>query len=120
MKDAALPVILIVLGAAWLLNSLHLLPGVQWLWILGLAGAGVGILLLDGITRSSIVVGPLLILAGVLSYARLYYALEWRFIIPVMLIGAGLCMLIARSPAIPESRQLKRRSGNHTSESDHG
>jgi hypothetical protein len=120
VKDAALPVILIVLGAGWLLNSLHLLPGVHWLWILGLAGAGIGILLLDGLTKSSVVVGPLLILAGVLSFARLYYDLEWRFIIPVMLIAAGLCMLIARSPAIPESRQLNRRSGNRSSESDHG
>jgi len=37
-----------------------------------------------------------------------------------MLIAAGLCMLVARSSAIPESRQLKRRSGNQPSESDHG
>jgi hypothetical protein len=37
-----------------------------------------------------------------------------------MLIAAGLCMLIARSPAIPESRRLNRRPGNRSSESDHG
>ena len=40
MKDAALPVVLIVLGIAWLLNSLDWLPEIHWLWILGLAGAG--------------------------------------------------------------------------------
>jgi hypothetical protein len=109
MKDAALPVVLIVLGAAWLLNSLRWLPEVHWLWILGLAGAGLGILMVDGITKSSIVAGPLLILAGVLSFFRQYHALEWRFIIPIMLIAAGVFMLIARSPAVPESRALNRR-----------
>jgi hypothetical protein len=108
MRDAAFPVVLIVLGAAWLLNSLHWLPAIHWLWILGLAGAGIAILVLDGVTKSSVVAGPLLILAGVLSFCRQYYELGWRFIIPVMLIAAGITMLIARSPAIPESRRLHR------------
>lgn len=108
MRDAAFPVILIVLGIAWLLNSLDMLPEVHWLWILGLAGAGVAILLLDGITKSSIVAGPMLILAGLLSFLREYYGLGWRFIIPVMLIAAGTFMLVARSPSVPESRALRR------------
>ncbi|HYC42869.1 MAG TPA: hypothetical protein VEB70_07770 [Noviherbaspirillum sp.] len=108
MKDAALPVVLIVLGIAWLLNSLNWLPEIHWLWILGLAGAGIAILALDGITKSSIVAGPLLILAGLLSFFRQYYGLGWRFIVPVMLIAAGVFMLVARSPAIPESRTLTR------------
>jgi chromate transport protein ChrA len=110
MKDAALPVVLIVLGLAWLLNSLDLLPEVHWVWIVGLAGAGVAIMALDGITKSSIIAGPLLILAGLLSFCRQYYGLQWRFIIPVMLIAAGILMLVARVPAIPESRKLARTS----------
>lgn len=108
MRDAAFPVVLIVLGLTWLLNSLDWLPDVHWIWILGLAGAGIAILVLDGITKSSIVAGPLLILAGILSFLRQYYGLGWRFIIPVMLIAAGTFMLVARSPSIPESRALKR------------
>lgn len=108
MKDAALPVVLIVLGIAWLLNSLDWLPEIHWLWILGLAGAGIAILALDGITKSSIVAGPILILAGLLSFFRQYYGLGWRFVVPIMLIAAGIFMLIARSPAIPESRTLER------------
>lgn len=110
MKDAALPVILIVLGAAWLLNSLDWLPEVHWLWILGLGGAGVAILALDGITKSSVVAGPLLILAAGLSFARQHYGLGWSLIFPVMLIAAGALMLIARAPGIPPSRQFERGS----------
>lgn len=112
MKDAALPVVLIVLGLTWLLNSLDWLPDIHWLWILGLAGAGTAILMLDGITKSSVVAGPLLILAGLLSFFRQYYGLGWRFIIPVMLIAAGIFMLVARAPSIPESPRFNRTGGD--------
>lgn len=108
MKDATLPVILIILGLAWLLNSLDWLPEVHWIWILGLAGAGVAIMVMDGVTKSSVVAGPLLIIAGGMSFARQYYELGWRFIIPVMLISAGVLMLVARSESIPESRNFNR------------
>jgi hypothetical protein len=119
MRDATLPIILIVLGAAWLLNSLHWLPDVQWLWILGLSGSGVAILALDGLTKSSVVTGPLLILAGILSFFHQYHELSWRFIIPIMLIAVGVLMLVARSAALPESTHFKRR-GRFAGPSDAG
>jgi hypothetical protein len=113
MKDAALPIVLIVLGAIWLLDSLDWLPSIQWVWIFGLICAGSAILALDGITKSSVVAGPMLILAGVLSYFRQFHALGWRFIFPVMLISAGLLMLLARSTSIPESPTFNRRLNHH-------
>lgn len=106
MRDATLPIVLIVLGVAWLLNSLNWLPEIHWVWIAGLAGAGIAIMVLDGLTKSSIVAGPLLILAGILSFCRQYYGFGWRFMIPIMLISAGVLMLIARSPSIPESHRF--------------
>lgn len=105
MRGAGLPIVLIVLGGGWLLHSLHWLPDVRWLWVIGMALAGVAILVLDGITKSSVVSGPLLILAALMSYLRLEYGLGWRFIVPVMLIGWGLAMLVARAPSVPLSRQ---------------
>lgn len=109
MRGAGLPIVLIVLGGAWLLNSLHWLPDVRWLWIFGLAGAGVAILLLDGVTKSSVVSGPLLILAGLMTFLRQYHDLGWRFIIPIMLICWGVTLLIARSPSIPPARLRQHR-----------
>jgi hypothetical protein len=109
MNSAATPIFLVVLGAVWLLDSLDWLPAAQWIWILGLILAGVLILMLDRITKSSIVAGPLLMLAGALSYFRYYHGLGWRFIIPAMLLAAGVLMLIARLPSIPESRRLRSR-----------
>ncbi|HEY4542863.1 MAG TPA: hypothetical protein VIG66_10885 [Noviherbaspirillum sp.] len=120
MRDAALPVILIALGGAWLLNSLDWLPDVHWLWIIGLVGAGVAVMALDGITKSSVVAGPLLILAGVMSFVRQYYDLGWRFIFPVMLISVGVLMLVARLPSIPHSRQFERGDGTLRDGDRHG
>lgn len=109
MRDASLPILLIVIGAAWLLHSLNWMPDVQWLWIIGLAASGIAILVLDGITKSSVVAGPLLILAGFLSFFHQYYNLGWRYIVPVMLLSAGLLMLVSRADSIPESRRFNRR-----------
>lgn len=109
MNSAATPIFLVVLGAVWLLDSLDWLPAAQWIWIFGLMLAGVLILVLDRVTKSSIVAGPLLMLASVFSYFRYYHELGWRFIIPAMLLAAGVLMLIARLPSIPESRQLRSR-----------
>jgi hypothetical protein len=84
MRDATLPIALSVPGVAWLLNSLDWLPDVHWIWV----------------------AGPLLILAGFLFFCRQYYGMGWRFMIPVMLISAGLPMLVARSARIPDSRNF--------------
>jgi hypothetical protein len=97
MRNTIFPIVLIILGIAWLLDSFNWLPQVHWLWIFGLSGAGVVILWLDGVNKSSIVVGPLLILAGFLSFVRQYFEIGWRHTFPVMLIAAGVLMLVARA-----------------------
>lgn len=112
MRDAAFPIVLIVLGAAWLFKNLGWMPDVHWLWILGLVGSGIAALAVDGITKSSVVAGPLLILAGALYFLHQYYNLGWRFMVPIMLVAAGTMMLVARSPAIPESRLGRRHDSS--------
>lgn len=109
-RHAAFPVLLIVIGSIWLFYSVDWLPDLRCLWILGLTGAGLAVLLLDGITKSSIVSGPLLMLSSLLFYLGEYHALELRIGIPVMLIAAGILQLIARSSAIPETRVRKPRA----------
>ena len=119
MRNAGLPIALLLLGLAWLLDSLHWLPDVQWVWIIGLIGAGVAIMLLDGLTKSSVVAGPLLIVAGTLSYFHQFHRLGWRFMIPIMLITAGTALLVARLPAIPNSGTLKRNFKSRANRPDH-
>lgn len=102
MKNSTFPIVLIAVGSLLLLRSLDLIPSARWIWVVGLMVAGVLVLVTDGITKSSVVVGPLLILAGVLQFFRMQTGLAYNIIIPLMLIALGLLLLLARSSAIPE------------------
>ncbi|WP_051259118.1 hypothetical protein [Chitinibacter tainanensis] len=95
------PLALIVIGAGWLLHRLDVLPSVSWIIILGLITAGVAVLLLEGLNKSSIVLGPMLIAGGVTTFAQQYLQLARNVQVPLLLILCGLLMLLARSHKIP-------------------
>jgi hypothetical protein len=104
MRSAAAPVLLIILGCLWFLKSTALLPNTTTLLALLLAVAGIALLLLDGLNKSTLVSSPLLVYAGAVIY--LYDAASWR-LAPLIALGmvlAGVLMLVARSPRIPERR----------------
>jgi hypothetical protein len=104
MRDAALPVTLIVIGAAWLLWYFELFPDVDWIVAAGLFAGGVAILFLDGITKGSLVSGPFLIASGVAWALNNEWSVSWFILLPCLLIFLGLLMLIARRPEIPPRR----------------
>jgi hypothetical protein len=110
MRNASLPVALIVVGAAWLLWYYRLFPDIDWIIALGLAGGGVAIMVLDGITKSSVVAGPFLIGAGAAWLLHDRLAASWLVLAPCLLILLGVLMLIARLPLIPE-RSTRRNAG---------
>lgn len=101
MRNSFFPIALVVFGAGWLLNELHLVPEANWIVILGLTSAGILILLLEGLNSSSVVKGPLLIAAGVAAYLHQHHGWGWRILIPSMLILAGVLLLIASSGKLP-------------------
>ncbi|MBS0327807.1 MAG: hypothetical protein JSS46_14855 [Proteobacteria bacterium] len=104
MRDASLPVTLIVIGLGWLLWELRLFPDIDWIISAGFVAAGIAVLAIDRINKNSVVIGPILIAVGVAWLAHDRYWLGWRFIIPALLVLLGLLMLVARSPRIPERR----------------
>ncbi|MBB5016950.1 hypothetical protein HNQ59_000212 [Chitinivorax tropicus] len=108
MKSALIPVALIVIGLAWLLDEFHVFPEVNWFWITALTAAGVAVLLLDGINKSSVVVGPLLIGGGITTFLRQYLDLRFGAQWSVLMILLGVLMLVARSPSIPEVGNVGR------------
>jgi membrane-bound ClpP family serine protease len=107
MKDVVLPVILIAVGAAWLAHNLQWLPDISWFWIIGCIAAGIALFAVEGITKSSVVAGPMLILLGLFSLVRQLYGISWSIQMPVLLMVLGVCLLVARLPNIPEKRQRK-------------
>jgi hypothetical protein len=104
MRDAALPVTLIIVGSAWLLWYFRLFPDIDWIIAAGLVVGGMAILFLDGITKKSIVAGPFLVASGISWALHDRWRVTWVVLMPALLILLGVLMLIARRPNIPDRR----------------
>ena len=104
MRDASLPVTLIIVGSAWLLWYYRLFPDIDWIIAVGLVVGGMAVLYLDGITKKSIVAGPFLIASGIAWALHDRWRVTWIVLIPTLLIMLGVLMLIARGANIPERR----------------
>ena len=103
-NNAALPITLIVVGVIGVVWHFGWFPNVESITALALAAAGVLILATDRITKSSIVLGPMLIAVGGAIWLHDTYRLRWWLLISVLLIIVGILMLVARDPRIPEKR----------------
>ena len=104
MRNAALPVTLIVLGVIGVVVYFGWLPDKDVITALGFVAAGVLILAMDGVTKSSVVLGPTLIAIGIMWWLHDQYRLRWSLLVPILLILIGALMLVARRPEIPERR----------------
>jgi hypothetical protein len=109
MRDAALPVTLIVVGLGWLAWHYGWLPDADWIVAGGFMLAGVAVLAFDGLTRSSVVAGPLLIGVGVAWALHSQYRVHWPVLIACLLVLLGVLMLASRHPALPGRRGEERR-----------
>jgi hypothetical protein len=104
MREAGLPITLIVVGFTWLAWHFGWFPDVDWVIALALIGGGVAVLVLDGLTKSSIVIGPFLIGVGIAWALHERYRISWAVLIPILLVWLGVLMLVARHPRFPDKR----------------
>lgn len=104
MRDAGLPVTLIVVGFAWLAWHFGWFPDVDWMIAAALVAGGIAVLVFDGLTKSSIVIGPFLIGAGIAWALHERYRVHWQVLIPCLLVLLGVLMLLARHRRFPERR----------------
>jgi hypothetical protein len=96
------PLLIITLGVAWLMIAKGI-GGIDWVWTLGLAVVGV-LCLLGGIDKITVVVGPFLLIASVLSVLRQKGQLTWDVEVPSLVIAVGVLLLVGRHPMIPVPR----------------
>ncbi|MEZ5940758.1 MAG: hypothetical protein R3C18_05160 [Planctomycetaceae bacterium] len=111
-KTLILPALLITIGVGWLLSTLGVAPGIDWVWILGLSAAGLMAFVLSGIDKVSVVIGPFFILASFLSILRQTNRLPFDVEVPILVISSGVLLLIARSPAVTAPDWLVKEIGN--------
>ena len=100
--SATFPLLLIVLGTLWFLHSSALLPDSTTLLAILLAGAGVALLAIDGVNKSTLVASPLMVYAGAAVWLYRHWALQLSHVLSLGMVLAGLLMLIARSDRIPD------------------
>jgi hypothetical protein len=110
MRNAALPVTLIVLGALGLVWYFGWFPDFDAMTSIGFIAGGILILVMDGITKSSIVLGPTLIAVGIAWWVHDQQHVRLSLLVSVLLIVIGALMLVARSPRIPERRPPREPS----------
>ena len=100
-KTLIFPLLLITVGAGWLLTTLGVAPGIDWVWTLGLAAVGLLAFAVGGFDKVTVVIGPFFILASCLSILRQTGRLHLDVEVPILVIVAGILLLVARMPAIP-------------------
>lgn len=96
IKAAGIPVLIITLGTGWLLTVQGILPGVNWVWVVGLGMAGVLTMALGGIDKFTMLVGPFLIVSSGFSLLRQTGRLTVDSEVPCLVILFGILLLIVQ------------------------
>jgi|TARA_B110000008_G_C16944422_1_gene553821 hypothetical protein len=100
-KKLIAPILTILVGLAWLLNTLNIIPSVDWVWSIGLAAAGILSIAVGGFNKVSVVTGPFLIVASVFSVLRQTGRISVDHEIPILVIVLGILMLISQLSRLP-------------------
>ncbi len=100
-KSLFVPVLLIALGAGWLLTTLGVVPEVNWIWTIALAVLGILTFIISGFDKVSLVIGGFLIVASLLSVLRQTDRLNIDHELPILVIVTGCLLLAARASRVP-------------------
>lgn len=100
-SEVVIPVLLVAVGAGWLMSSLDIFGGVDWAWSIGLGAAGVLWLVCGGINKGTVVIGPFLLIASALSVARQAGQLDFKIEVPCLVIALGVLSLVSTLSNLP-------------------
>jgi len=96
-----IPVLLIAVGIGWLLGTLGFGPQVLWIWTFSLGALGILAFVVGGFDKVTVVIGPIFLLAAVMSYFRQTGRLSPNVEVPGLMVATGLLLLLAHHPSIP-------------------
>jgi hypothetical protein len=100
-RTLVVPIVIITVGVGWLLTTLEITPGIDWIWTLGLAVVGILSFAAGGWNKATFVIGSFFVIASGLSVLRQTGRLQIDHEVPILVIVIGVLLLFARSPAIP-------------------
>ena len=97
-----LALLIITVGVGWLLTTLSVAPGINWVLTLSLGMIGVlAFVVSGGIDKVSIIVGPFFLVGSVLSILRQAKVLTIDVEVPICVILIGVLMLLAQLRSVP-------------------
>jgi hypothetical protein len=105
-KGVLIALLIVAIGCAWLLNTLHVIAGVDWVWTLALGVTGVITLVWTRINKITFIMGLFLIIGSIFSVARQTGLLRIDVEVPLLVILFGILFLIAQLPIIPLPKTL--------------
>lgn len=104
-KPLILGILIITVGVGWLLTAQGLVPGLDWIWTLGLGVIGVlAFVISGGVDKASVVIGPFFLIGSLLSILRQTDRLALNTEVPLLVIVIGVLVVIAQMSAIPEPK----------------
>ena len=104
-KALAAPILIIALGVGWLLTTQNIVPGVNWIWVVGLGVTGV-LIVAASFDKVTVVIGPFLIAATFFSLMRQTGRISVDTEVPSLVIVFGTLMLMAKILPIPLPRWI--------------
>ena len=111
IQSIAISLLTIAIGVAWLLNTMGILPGVNWLWTGALGVTGILVLALGGINKLTIVTGPFLIIASIFSILRQTGRVDVNHEVPMLVIVLGFLMLLSQLLRVPAPGWMQQPMG---------
>lgn len=99
-KTLAAPILIIALGVGWLLTTRNVVPGVNWIWTIGLGVTGL-LMLTASFDKVTFVIGSFLMAATVFSILRQTGRLDVNTEVPSLVIVFGVLILAAKVLPIP-------------------
>ncbi len=100
-KGIILSLLIMAIGTAWLLNTLHFFGGVDWIWTVSLAAAGLLALAWGKVNKITFLVGSFLLIGSVFSVLRQTGIISIDVEVPIMVIIFGALFMVAQLPIIP-------------------
>ncbi len=100
------PVLLISCGVAWLLSVTNVAPQIDWVWVIGLLAVGFLLMLVLGVDKVTVIVGPFLFLSAAFTVLLQTDLLGSELAFPLLVIALGVLLLIARCGCVPSPRWI--------------
>ena len=106
MKKLIVPFLVTIFGICWLLAEMKIFDIGKMLWTLGLLSSGILYLTYLGFSKTTFVIGSMLIIGSGLSLLRYNGKLTIEHELPVMVVILGVLLAINTTRIIPADSKV--------------